>query len=60
MAKATKALPEWRIVLIRKKAECVGRVRARDAEEAIKVAIKEYEIIDPERQRRLAAQPVER
>jgi hypothetical protein len=58
MAKATKALPEGRIVVIRKKAEYVGRVHARDAEKAIEIAIKEYEITDPERQKRLAAQPV--
>jgi len=58
MAKATKALPEWRIVVIRKKAEYVRRAPARDAHEAIRVAIKEYEITDPERQKRLAAQPL--
>jgi hypothetical protein len=47
-----------RIALIRKKAEYVGRVHARDADEAIKVAINEYEITDPERQKGLAAQRV--
>jgi hypothetical protein len=34
-------------------------VEAPDAEAAIKVAIREYGIVDPDRQRRLAAQPIE-
>ena len=47
---AAKPLPEWRIVLIRKKAEYLDRVNARTADEAIKVAIKDFEITDAERQ----------
>ena len=35
-------------MITRKKAEYVGRIHARDADEAIKVAITEYEITDPE------------
>jgi hypothetical protein len=54
-----KKLPEWRIVVIRQKAEYVGSVHARNADEAIKVAIREFENTDPERQKRLAARPVE-
>jgi len=38
------------IVLIRKKAEYLGRANARTADEAIKVAIKDFEITDAERQ----------
>jgi len=38
------------IVLIRKKAEYLGRANARTADEAIKVAIKEFEITAAERQ----------
>ena len=49
----------WRIVLIRKKGERIGTVEAPDAAAAIKRAIEEYGITDPERKRRLAAQPIE-
>jgi hypothetical protein len=44
-----KKLPEWRIVVIRQKAEYVGSVHARNADEAIKVAIRKFENTDPER-----------
>jgi len=44
-----KELPEWRIVIIRKKAEYVGSVHARNADEAIKVAVRKFENTDPER-----------
>jgi hypothetical protein len=59
MKKPTTKLRRWRIVVIRKKGERIGTVEAATAEEAIKTAIREYEITDPERQRRLTAQPVE-
>jgi hypothetical protein len=59
MAKAAKPLPNWRIIVIAKKGRYIGTARAANAEEAIKVAIKEFGIADPERQRRLAAQPME-
>ena len=36
----------------------LGTVRAADADEAVKVAIREFGITDPQRQRRLAAQPM--
>jgi hypothetical protein len=58
MPKRAKKLPSWRIVLVRKKGERIGAVEAATADEAIKVAIKEFGITDPERQRRLAAQRV--
>ncbi len=45
--------------MIRKKGQSIGTVRAPDAEAAIEVAIREYGITDPERQRRLVAQPTE-
>jgi hypothetical protein len=46
-------------VLVRKRGRYIGTVEAADADEAIKVAIREYDITDPERQRRLTAQPME-
>lgn len=55
---ATK-LPAWRITLIRKRGEYVGTVRAASADDAIRVAIKEFGIEDKERQRRLSAQPLD-
>jgi hypothetical protein len=58
-SKSKAATRQWRIVLIRKKGERIGTVEAPDAEAAIKVAIEEYGITDPERQRRLVAQPIE-
>lgn len=54
----TKKKPIWRITLVRKKDERLGTVEAADAEEAIKIAIKTFEITDPERQRRLVAQRI--
>lgn len=60
MAKgAKKSLREWRITLIRQKGEYIGMVDAPDAEAAIKIAIEEFGITDPQRQRRLVAQPIE-
>jgi hypothetical protein len=58
----TKYLPTtWRITLIRNQSGLrIGTVLAVTAEEAIKVAIRDYGITDPERQRRLIAQRVER
>jgi hypothetical protein len=58
MKKAPK-LRRWRIVLIRQRGQFVGTVEAADAESAIKVAIREYDITDSERQRRLIAQPMD-
>jgi hypothetical protein len=46
-------------VLIRQRGQFVGTVEAADAESAIKVAIREYDITDPEQQRRLIAQPMD-
>ena len=46
--------------MARKKGEHIGTVEAATADEAIKVAIKEFGITDPKRQRPLIAQPVER
>jgi hypothetical protein len=47
---------EWRISIIRKKGQLLGLVSAPDHEAAIKAAIKEFEIKNPEQQRRLVAQ----
>jgi hypothetical protein len=53
-------LYRWRIARIRSTpAEIIGYVEAPDAETAIKEAIREYEITDPEKQKRLIAQRME-
>jgi len=50
---------EWRITLISgKRGHVYGRVSAGNADEAVKRAIKEFEITNPEHQKRLAAQRV--
>jgi len=59
MAKnAAKPLRAWRITLIRKKGQYLGRVEAADPEAAIERAIAEFEIEEAHRSR-LVAQPVE-
>jgi hypothetical protein len=51
---------EWRITRIKSSpATYVGRVYAPDADSAIKKAIAESEITDPDHQKRLVAQRVE-
>ena len=57
-AKPEKPLPTWRITLIAKKGRYLGTVRAATAEAAIEVAIRHFGITDPQRRKRLAAQPV--
>jgi hypothetical protein len=55
-----KLSSSWRVIRIRgNKAELVGTVPAADEKSAIKTAIKEYKIDNPEQQRRLAARPDE-
>jgi hypothetical protein len=50
---------EWRITRIRSTpAALIGHVEAPDAEQAIRDAIRQFGITDPEQQKRLAAQPV--
>jgi hypothetical protein len=50
---------EWLITRIRSTpAALIGHVEAPDAEQAIKEAIRQFGITDPEQQKRLAAQPV--
>jgi hypothetical protein len=51
-------LRSWRIILIRQKGEVLVTIEAPDANTAIKMAIKEYGITEPHRQRRLVAQPI--
>ena len=46
----------WRITEIRKKGAYIGMVEAATDDEAIKVAIQEFMIDSPERQKRLVAQ----
>jgi hypothetical protein len=50
--------PDWRILVVRKKAETLGTVTAPDAATAIKKACELFGIEDPERRRRLVAQPI--
>jgi len=55
----TTKVYEWRIIRIKASpAAVIGHVQAPDAEQAIKEAIREFGITDPEQQKRLAAQPV--
>ena len=54
MAKSPK-LHHWRIYLFRKRGEFIGSVEAPDEKAGFAAAIKEYEITDPERQKRLIA-----
>ena len=53
-----KPLREWRITLLRKKGQYLGRVEAPDADAAIKVAIEEFRVDEAHRSR-LIARPVE-
>ena len=56
-----KKLPTWRITLIRNRSGVrIGTVEAVTAEEAIKIAIRNYGVTDPEQQRSLVAQRTER
>ena len=60
MVKRTPKSPKlyrWRITRIRASpAALIGYVEAPDQEQAIRAAIREFEITDPEHQKRLAAQ----
>lgn len=53
-----KSLREWRIALIRKKGQYLGRVEGPDEASAIKAAIEHFNI-DEAHWARLIAQPVE-
>jgi hypothetical protein len=55
---AHKKQHRWQIFLIRKRGAYLGTVEAIDAEAAIHAAIAEFEINDPERQKRLSAQRI--
>jgi hypothetical protein len=55
MAKSAKDLPKWRVTrLIGARASEICELRAKNADDAIKRAVREYGI-EPERQKRLAA-----
>jgi hypothetical protein len=59
MAKKPPRTRAWAISRIKgTPAAVLGHVDARDADSAIKEAIKKFEVIDPEQQQRLAARPV--
>ena len=49
---------EWIALVVGKKAQRLGTVKAADAEAAIATAIDEFGITDPERQRRVIVRPV--
>jgi hypothetical protein len=52
---------EWRITrILSSPAELIGHVEAPDDEEAIKEAIRQFGITDPQHQKRLAARPMPR
>ena len=51
-----RTLPRWRIIRLKATpAVELGTVEASDADKAIELAIKEFEITNPQHQRRLAA-----
>jgi hypothetical protein len=47
---------QWAVTLIRQRGKFLGYVRAPNQDTAIQEAIKQFEITDPEQQRRLIAQ----
>jgi hypothetical protein len=53
---AAKKQHEWEIYVLRKKGAFLGTVEAPDRDTAIKAAIRELKISDPEKQKRLSAQ----
>ena len=52
-----KDLPKWAVSLIGKKPRQLATVQAKDAEAAIAAVIKDLNITDPERIKRVAARP---
>jgi hypothetical protein len=59
MKRTSKSSPRWRVTVIGgAKAREICELEAQSAEEAIKRAIREFEITDPQQQSRLAARPV--
>jgi hypothetical protein len=50
-------MPRWRVDIIRKRVEHLGTVEAANANEAKKIAAKEFDI-PPERQNRIAVEKV--
>ena len=55
---ADRQMHEWRITLIRKRGNLIGTVFAPDQPAAIRAAIEEFEIHDPEQQKHLVAQRI--
>ena len=54
-----RALPRWKIIRLKATpAEELGTIEVPDAEPAIRIAIEQFEIDDPHRQRRLVARRV--
>ena len=60
VASKSRTLPRWKISRIKSTSALeYGTVEAPDAEAAVERAIREFEITDPQHQRRLAARRVE-
>jgi hypothetical protein len=57
--KPAKQTHTWEVTLIRERGRLLGYVEAPDLETAIKVAIRDFEIRNPEQQKRLIARRVE-
>jgi Ser/Thr protein kinase RdoA (MazF antagonist) len=55
---ADRQMHEWRITLMRKRGHLLGTVEAPDQAAAIRAAIEEFEIHDPEEQKHLVAQRI--
>ena len=53
--KPAKQTPRWEILLIRERGQFLGYVDAPDEQAAIAEAIKQFEITNPEQQKRLVA-----
>lgn len=51
----SRPLHRWRITQIKSKGQELGTVSAATAEDAIKVAIAQFQVKDPQQQQRLAA-----
>jgi hypothetical protein len=55
-SKPADLLPRWRVYQIRQKAELIGSVHAKSADEAVERAVETYDI-DEWRKKRLFARP---
>lgn len=54
-SKPADLLPRWRVSAIRKRAETIATIRAKDEADALARLVEEYGIADPAQQKRLFA-----